>query len=252
MTKDDIKLQDIDYSILIPCFNEAENIPLLVNSLLSTLKHQNYSFEILLINDASKDSTAEEIQHFCIEHHEIIFLNHSINKGIVESWKTGAAYAKGRFVITLDADMQYLPSDIPLLIQNNPNEEYDIVQGIRRYEHDISKQRKWMSLIFSTLLNIIFRLNYKDIKSGFVLYKKEKFLKILSYSCEFKYFQHYIILFASCIGCKIKQIPIVFHARYKGKSFIHTPFIFAVKALLEIPKAYLKFLNLKRKSSCAG
>ena len=252
MTTDDIKSQIVDYSIVIPCFNEEENIPLLATDLLSTLKQHAPSFEILLIDDASKDSTAATIQHYCNEHPEIILLNHSTNKGIVESWKTGVSHAKGRFIITLDADMQYSPSDISLLIQNNSNKEYDIIQGIRIYDQNIPKQRKWMSLIFSSILTIVFNLNFKDIKSGFALYKKEKFSKILSYSSEFKFFQHYILLFASCIGCKIKQIPIAFHARHKGKSFIHTPFLFALNALLEIPKAYHKFKSLKEKIQCAG
>ena len=97
----------------------------------------------------------------------------------------------------------------------------------------------------------------KDIKSGFVMYKREVFFDILKYRNKFLVFQHFFILCAIKQGHRIKQVPIAFYPRIRGESFIKNPIFFSFKVLLDIPKAVLYFgvlarKSMRRKSQCVA
>jgi len=230
---------DVLLSIVIPCFREEKNIPELMMRVTGVMEKQTYPWEIILVEDGSPDHTWAQIERYTGDP-RIRGIRHEKNQGIVIAWETGLINARGIWVVTLDADMQYAPEDIPALVEEMQTGKYDLVQGVRiqRFE---SRYRAILSIVFSDLLKLLFSLPFEDIKSGFILYKREAFFQVMKWRHSFRLFQHWTIIAAHSMGLKIRQIPTTFYPRKAGESFITSPIAFGFKALLEVPKAVLCF-----------
>ena len=240
------KESNYQLSVVVPCFNEEENIPELVRRLQEVFKNNNIAGEIVFVDDGSKDATSQRAGEYKAQYPNINCIQHSRNQGIVAGWQTGARNAKSDYVVIIDADMQYAPEDIPALYFELMKGEHDIVQGWRQ-TYDDSNYRFILSAGFSKMLNLIFGLNLNDIKSGFLATGKQKFLHIFDHRYHYNFYQHLITISAVSKGYTIKQIPVKFNQRYKGKSFITSPITFSLKAVLELPKAFWEFRVLSRK-----
>ena len=119
-----------------------------------------------------------------------------------------------------------------------------MVQGWRKFHESPVKDmlfRHILSISLSKFLNFVFSMSLRDIKSGFIVYKREVFKDVLGFSRSYRYFQHFITIAAHSLGYRIRQVPIKFYKRHAGKSFIKSPIIFSLKVCLEIPKAYINF-----------
>lgn len=241
----------IELSVILPCYNEQNNIKDIVLKVLDLFSKNMINGEIILVNDGSNDNSLIEIEKISRQFKNIIGVNHVENLGITEAWNTGLKNSQGRFVVTIDVDLQYNPEDIIRLYQEIKNNKYDLVQGWRRGYSDNNLLRKFLSRILSYLLNILFFTRLKDVKSGFVIYKRDTFSNILRYRNKFRVFQHFFILCALKQGYRIKQIPVMFFSRTRGVSFIKNPFFFSLKVLLDMPKAVFYFGRMRRKSQCA-
>lgn len=142
-------------SIVIPAFNEEGNLCEIrkkINDVFTSL--QNYSFEIIFINDGSRDNTQTTIEDLAIKFPEVKFIEFSRNFGHQNAVKAGMDNADGNAVITMDADLQHPPELIPELI-NKWEQGYDVVYTIRKYSDKISFfKRVTSSLFYSFLLKI--------------------------------------------------------------------------------------------------
>lgn len=235
-----------DVSVIIPCFNEEDNIPDIVAKVLESFHQNAIRGEIVLINDGSSDETGPLIKKMSSEFHTIVPVQHDHNLGITEAWSSGISQASGEYVVTIDADMQYHPSDIGVLYKTIKSGSYDMVQGWRKEYKDDNFIRKLISRLFSFILNILFFTRMSDAKSGFVIAKKEVFASVLLDRRKFNLFQHFFILCALKKGYSIKQEPVGFYPRTKGQSFITNPTIFSIKVLLELPKAMIEYGAVSR------
>ncbi len=233
-------IDKFDLSVVVPCYNEEENIPVLVERVQDVFASHDINGELILVNDASIDGTQRQIDSVSMKYNNIRSFRHERNRGIFQAWITGVYNASGRYVIIIDADMQYDPSDIHTLYSEILKNEFDIVQGWRKDYYD-SRLRRVLNVGFSNLLSIIFNCRLKDIKSGFMICRKEIFMDVLSYRLRYKFPQHYIGISAVSKGYFTKQIPIRFNKRFAGSSFITNPFIFSFGAFLELPKAFYEF-----------
>ena len=237
-------------SIIIPCFNEAPNIPNLVDRLRVALGAEPDlaepgAYEILLIDDGSTDRTWKAIENEHKRHDQVRGIRHGGNKGIAEAWATGAREARGLFLLTMDADLQYRPADVPVLYRESLKGLVDLVQGQRVEQVAPGPLRTALSVGLSWLLNGLFGLGLKDVKSGFVCYKAEVLRDILADRQAFHCFQHFITVAAAARGYSIRQIGIVFDPRQAGESFIDRPLSFSLRAAQDLPKAIL-YYRLKR------
>lgn len=142
-------------SIVIPAFNEEGNLCEIrkkINDVFTSL--QNYSYEIIFINDGSRDNTQTTIEDLAIKFSEVKFIEFSRNFGHQNAVKAGMDNADGNAVITMDADLQHPPELIPELI-NMWEQGYDVVYTIRKYSDKISFfKRVTSSLFYSFLLKI--------------------------------------------------------------------------------------------------
>ena len=233
-------------SILIPCFNEEENIPELIDRILPVMSRQDLSWEIVLVDDGSTDRTWEKISWFMKKVPQLIGVRHSSNRGIVAAWETALDNSRGNWVLTMDGDLQNAPEEIPLLINEMRKGGIDLVQGIRQERFEKSWYRNLLSTGFSRVLAFIFRVKLKDVKSGFVLYRREVLKRVLDAGKSFHLFQHWMVLAAHAADFRISQIPTTFYPRHAGESFIKSPVRFSLEVLKELPRAVTHFRGKHR------
>src|SRR3990172_8924369 len=124
-------MEETQLSILVPCYREEKNIPELWARISEVMKKEPISWEAVLVDDGSPDGTWEEIRKIAEKERRIKAVRHQSNKGMVGTWQTALENASGKWVVTIDADMQYAPEDIPKLMQAMGDGTYDLVQGIR-------------------------------------------------------------------------------------------------------------------------
>ena len=145
-------------SILIPCYNESASLPLLYDELMQVVHNQSdYAWEILFVNDGSKDNTIEIIKQLRAKDERICYVDLSRNFGKEKAMLAGFDYVTGDCMIIMDADLQHPPDAIPKMLQEWEN-GYDDVYGKRVSRGKESWLRKTFSLLFYTLLQKLTRV----------------------------------------------------------------------------------------------
>ncbi len=233
----------IELSVLVPCFNEEGNLPELVERTERVFDRRSIAGEIVLVNDGSADGTGAQIDALAAAHPRVVAVHHQTNRGIPAGWKSALEHSRGRYVCTIDADLQYQPEAIAQLYREACFSKADLVQGWRssleRYEYDI---RYYMSRGLDLLLKVAFAMHEHDVKSGFVIYKREAFEEILQHTQGYYYFQHLITVIAKAKGYTIRQVETLFEERRAGQSFISRfPVRMIVRSLIDIVRAVVEF-----------
>ena len=225
-------------SVLAPCYNESGNVEVLVERLDEVLgRGMSLDYEVVVVDDASSDDTYEIAKRIEERNPKIVVVKHEVNKGISEGWATAVDAARGKYVLTIDADLQYRPEDIPAMWSEMERSGADAVQGWRVSSPGGSAMRRLASRSFSYMLYLLFDVKLKDVKSGFILYKREVLEDIIKDRVHFRYFQHFPTIAAAAGGYRIAEVPVVFDRRHAGESFIGNVFVFGLKAMADIPKA---------------
>lgn len=156
-------------SILIPAYNEENNISSLINRIQQTLCKTKYSFEIIFIDDGSNDQTLNEIKVQSQIHNNVFFVELSRNFGKDYALKAGLSIAKGNAVITMDADLQH-PPELLLQILDYWEEGYDIVYTYRKQSNaHVKRHHKLASKFFYKTINFLSDLQFEDGLSDFRL-----------------------------------------------------------------------------------
>jgi glycosyltransferase involved in cell wall biosynthesis len=234
-------------SVVVPCFNEQKNLPILVNRINQAMGSAGIPGEIILVNDGSTDATGALGDQIARQFQNVRVVHHAVNLGIVEGWRSGLAASKGDFVLTTDADLQYAPEDIPALYREMVAGGCDLAQGWRRDREEPNWLRDALSLGLSRILQWVFSMDLQDVKSGFICYRRDVFRDILDYRMKYFSFQSLITVAAHFKGYRIRQVPITFFKRHAGESFIQRPLIFSLKAAGDIPKAFYEYRIRKRR-----
>jgi len=237
----------MDLSIIIPCYNEEGNIFPLVSEITEQCSLRSIACEIIFVDDGSVDKTLEEIMVCQKQYDNIICACHETNQGIPEGWATGLARSTGTYIVTTDADRQYQTADIVRLYDVIVEQNCDLVYGWRKKYMTHKIMRVFLSRALSFLLNLLFRTRLHDIKSGFVIYKREVAADIFADRSFFKTFQHFFLVCALSRGYSIAHIPISFSERQHGQSFITNPLAFSMIVLTDIPKAIVRYKKSFRK-----
>jgi glycosyltransferase involved in cell wall biosynthesis len=144
-------------SVVAPVFNERENLRPFVEELLAVLRRETEPFEIVLVDDGSRDGSSELIDALATEHAEVRGIHLKSNSGQSAAFDAGFKHAQGSIVVTIDADLQNDPSDIPKLLAALPG--HDAAVGFRVKRNDTTV-RRWSSKIANAVRN---RLSGDDI-----------------------------------------------------------------------------------------
>jgi len=149
-------MSEVAVSVVFPVYNEEENLRPLVAELKDVLNSLAMSFEIISVDDCSTDSSVAVVRELQQQHPELRLVRHCINSGESAATATGFAHSRGDIIITMDADQQNDPADIPALLK--ALEGYDGVCGVRRTRED-----DWLKRISSKIANAFRNWTTKDI-----------------------------------------------------------------------------------------
>ncbi|GBB87965.1 hypothetical protein RclHR1_14470006 [Rhizophagus clarus] len=213
------------YSVIIPTYNERNNLPIIVWLLAKTFNENELDWEIIIVDDASPDGTqviANQLANIYGQNY--IKLKPRAGKlGLGTAYVHGLQFATGNFVIIMDADFSHHPKFIPEFIRLQRSQNFDIVTGTRYagnggvYGWDL--KRKIISRGANFLASTLLRPNVSDLTGSFRLYKKEVLERIISLVISKGYvFQMEMMVRARQFGYSIGEVPITFVDRVYGES----------------------------------
>ena len=163
----------MNLSIIIPLLNEAESLPELHQWILDELKSTNLSFELIFIDDGSSDNSWEEIEKLHQFHNTTYGIRFSKNFGKSQALHAGFAEASGDVVVTLDADLQDAPSEIPNLYQRIVAEDLDMISGWKKKRYDSLLFKNIPSKLFNWAARRSSGIYLHDFNCGIKAYKRD-------------------------------------------------------------------------------
>lgn len=220
-----INIREKKFSIILPTYNEKENLPIITWLIFKYLEPCSLNFEIIVIEDGSPDGTLEVAQQLqdIYGSDKIVILNRGKKLGLGTAYKAGLELATGDYIVLMDADLSHHPKFIPKFIELASEKDYDIVTGTR-YSGDGGVfgwdfKRKLISCGANTLTQIVLGPSVSDLTGSFRLYKKSVLKRLIGMSKSKGYaFQMEIIVLAEQMGYKIGEVPISFVDRVYGQS----------------------------------
>jgi len=202
----------MDLSIVVPLYNECENIPELYSKIKSELQKLSLSYEIIFIDDGSTDGTWGVIEKLKAENPELKGIKFRHNCGQTSAMVAGFDYASGKIIVTLDGDLQNDPSDIPMLLEK-VKEGYDIVSGWR-WDRKDHFSRVLPSKIANAVISFATGVKLHDYGCTIKAYRAECIKRLDAYGEMHRFFP----ALASMTGARVAEIPVKHHPRKHGTS----------------------------------
>ena len=201
-------------SIIVPVYNEEESLDLLYEAVEKSVKTLKQPWELILVDDGSKDSSPEKIK--CIvnqhpDHVSAVILRR--NFGQTAAIAAGIDQSVGEIIVLLDADLQNDPADIPLLVEKL-SEGYDLVSGWRFHRKDKFLTRTLPSRLANGLISAVTGVKLHDYGCTLKAYKRE----VLTGFRLYGEMHRFIPVYANSVGAKITEIKVHHHERKYGKA----------------------------------
>lgn len=199
-------------TIVLPVYNEAGNLPNLIGELLSALDVLQIQGEILIVDDASTDDSAKVSRHLATIHDRVQLLSHQRNYGQSAALATGIARARGDLIVTLDADGQHDPADLPTLF-NGMVTNCMAVCGVRTQRHD-KWIRRFSSRVANGFRNWVTGDRITDAGCTFRLIRREALAEIPFFNGTHRFLPT-LLRFQ---GFSVKEVPVHHRPRLWGVS----------------------------------
>ncbi len=200
-------------SIVVPIFNEEESLPILVSQLLEVLRPRGDSFELVLVNDGSKDQSAEVLRSLSKEVPELVGVLLRKNYGQTAAMAAGFDISSGEIVVTLDGDLQNDPCDIPMIV-DKLKEGFDLVCGWRFQRQDAAIRRKLPSKIANRLIGRVTGVKLHDYGCSLKAYRREVLADMRLYG----ELHRFLPVLANIEGARITELKVNHRARQYGAS----------------------------------
>ncbi len=204
---------EIALSVVVPLFNEAESLASLVQQLLSALRPLNLPFELVLVDDGSRDGTGEALQRLSGEIPELVAVLLRRNYGQTAAMAAGFDASRGQVIVTLDGDLQNDPADIPLLLSKLA-EGYDLVSGWRHQRQDSRLSRLVPSLLANRLIARVTGVALNDYGCSLKAYRREVVEDMNLYG----ELHRFLPALAFIEGARIAEVRVQHHRRRFGRS----------------------------------
>ena len=207
-------VKPIDISVVVPVYNEYESLPELEQWIDRVMKTNKFSYQLILIDDGSSDESWEVIEQLIEKNDSVLGLRFRRNYGKSAALYCGFDEAQGQVVITMDADLQDSPDEIPALYKMIVEEGYDLVSGWKKERHDPIGKR-WPSKFFNATARVVSGIKLHDFNCGLKAYRN-KVIKSIEVYGEM---HRYIPILAKQAGFKRIGEKVVCHrARKYGVS----------------------------------
>ncbi len=204
----------LELSIVIPVYNEEESLPELISKIVTSLEKTGLSYEILCIDDGStKDCSAEWLKQQALTHPNLKAILLRRNYGQTAAMAAGFDLACGRTIVTLDADLQNPPEEIPRLLAKL-NEGYDLVSGWRKNRKDAALTRLLPSKIANWLIGKLTGVKLHDYGCSLKAYREELIAHIRLYG----ELHRFLPALAYIEGARIAELPVKHEERKHGES----------------------------------
>ncbi len=207
-------MTEIPYlSVVVPVYNEEENIPELIERIWGSLSDVNYSFEVIVVDDGSTDRTADVLRSLKARYRQLKVVIFRRNFGQSAAMTAGFDLASGNIVVTMDGDLQNDPADIPLVVERL-EEGYDVVAGWRKDRKDALVSRLLPSKIANWIIGKTTGVRLHDYGCSLKAYRRDISKNLLLYGD----LHRFIPVLASFQGARIAEVVVTHHHRRRGKS----------------------------------
>lgn len=205
----------MDITVIVPLYNEEESLPELFSWIKRVMDENSFSYEVIFVDDGSSDSSWKVIEHLSEENSEAKGIKFKRNYGKSAALYCGFEKAQGDVVITMDADLQDSPNEIPELYRMITEEDYDLVSGWKKKRYDSKLMKNLPSKLFNATTRMISGIKLHDFNCGLKAYKKEVIKNIEVYG----EMHRYIPYLAKNAGYeKIGEKVVIHQARKYGES----------------------------------
>ncbi|MEW6115909.1 MAG: glycosyltransferase family 2 protein [Nitrospirota bacterium] len=202
----------MDVSIVIPLYNEEDNVEVLHERLKDVLLKHSIDYEIIYVDDGSNDKTLPLLEEIQKKDKNILILSLRRNFGQTAAFAAGFDFARGDIVVTMDGDLQNDPQDIPRLLEEI--KEYDLVSGWRKKRKDPFISRRLPSMIANWLISRVTGVRLHDYGCSLKAYRRDVVKNLRLYG----EMHRFIPAVASWYGVRISEIETTHHPRLRGKS----------------------------------
>ena len=202
----------IRYSIVVPFYNEQENVPALYMKLTDVMDAIGEPYELVFIDDGSRDETFKVLAEIFEHDRRVNLVRLRRNFGQTAALKAGFDFARGEVIISMDGDLQHDPDEIPRFLEKI-EEGYDLVSGWRFQRQDHWLLRQVPSRAVNWMVAKLSGIELHDFGTTFKAYRREIIQEIQLYG----ELHRFIPALASSTGAKIAEVPIVTHERKMGK-----------------------------------
>jgi glycosyltransferase involved in cell wall biosynthesis len=225
-----------EFSIVIPVHNESDSVDELVPAIETALAAMHVSHETVFVDDGSTDDTLEKLKRLARSHRQIRIFSFRRNLGKSHALECGFRMAKGNYILTLDADLQDDPGELPRLYEQLQRLPADIVNGWRKQRRDSALKILSSKLFNAIVVRMLFGASFNDMNSGLKLYRAHAARELQLYGGMHRF----IPLIASEMGFRVAEVPVTHHTRKYGSSKYSS-----AKVLTELPDLLTLFFLVK-------
>jgi glycosyltransferase involved in cell wall biosynthesis len=205
--------QKISLSVNVPHFNEAENVQVLVDQIVDALAKTGAAFEIILVNDGSRDGSKAILDAIADRDGRCRVIQFRRNYGQTAALMAGIDHASGEIIVPMDGDLQNDPADIPKLIAKL-DQGYDVCSGWRKSRKDHFFRRKLPSKIANKLISWISGVRLKDYGCTLKAYRRDVIIGVRLYG----EMHRFIPIYASWLGARVTEVEVNHRPRTHGRS----------------------------------
>jgi glycosyltransferase involved in cell wall biosynthesis len=198
-----------EVSVLVPAKDEAENLPEFVRQTREALLPLPYTCEVVVIDDGSRDATADTLRELAAKHPFVRVVTHRSQRGIADALASGADVARGRVLVFYPADLQYRPSDIPSLVQPILDDAADVVTGTKQGHYE----KRFVSWVYNGLCRWLFGVRVADLNSV-KAYRRE----VMDGLTTRPDWHRFMVVIAAAQGFRLADRPVPLQPRRAGKS----------------------------------
>lgn len=202
----------MDLSLVIPVKDEEENLPLLMEEIVSAIEPTGKSFEVIVIDDGSRDGSWNVLLDLSKKYAFLRLFRFQFNCGKADALSLGFSKSRGNLIATLDGDLQDDPREIPKMMKIL-DEGYDLVSGWKVHRHD-PWHKTWPSKLFNWTVSLICGKRLHDFNCGIKLYRSS----VVRFINLYGDFHRFIPVMAKWQGARITEMPVTHRARIHGTS----------------------------------
>jgi glycosyltransferase involved in cell wall biosynthesis len=200
-------------SVVMPVYNEDESVVGMLDHLLQVMDSHGEPFELLVVDDGSRDRSFEVLSDAASRRSEIKVVRFRRNAGQTAAMMAGIDYSSAPIIVTIDADHQNDPGDIPMLLSKLA-EGCDVVSGWRRSRKDAAIRRTFVSRVANRIISRATGVRLHDYGCTLKAYRRE----VLEGMRLYGEMHRFVPIYASWMGAKVEEVPVQHHPRKFGKS----------------------------------